>query len=132
MSESKFTSNLVLVIVEAVIALLASVAIAYTSMLNREIDTVRDGLSKLELHTRDDIGRLRSQTEAIEKDQKLTIEKLHLEYCGIQRSLADINVAVTALNSRLLSRDDVEKIARREATLYHQSQASSEKAKNTK
>lgn len=121
MSEARVTSNLVLLIVEGVIALVAAGAIAYSGMLNSEIDRLNKVIAETELRLSSELGRIRQDVDAIARDQKLTIEKLHAEYCGIQKSLADINVAVTALNSRLLSRDDVEKIARREAVMYHQS-----------
>lgn len=120
MSESKFTGNIVVVLVEGLIALLSACAMAYAAVLNSEIDRLNDQLTKTEARLTEEIARVRSNVNTVAADQKLTIEKLHAEYCGIQRSLADINVAVTALNSKLISRESVEKIARREATLYHQ------------
>lgn len=120
MTESKFTSNIVLIIVEAIVALVAAGAVTYASMLNGEIDRLEGVITKTEARVNADIIRLSETVDRVAADQKLTIEKLHAEYCGIQKSLADINVAVTALNSRLISRDDVEKIAHREAVLYHQ------------
>lgn len=120
MSESRFTSNIILIIVEGVVALVAAGAVAYAGLLNAEIDRLSDVITKTESRLNAELSRVRANVDVIAKDQKLTIEKLHAEYCGIQKSLADINVAVTALNSRLISRDDVEKIARREATMYHQ------------
>lgn len=121
MSESKFTGNIIVVLIEGLIALLSAGAMAYAAVLNSEIDRLNDQLAKTETRLTEEISRVQANVNTVATDQKLTIEKLHAEYCGIQRSLADINVAVTALNSKLISRDDVEKIARREATIYHQS-----------
>lgn len=121
MSDTGLTRNLLVTIIEGVLALLAAGAVAYAGMLNSDVERLGDNIYKTEERLKSDIVRLREQVDMISKEQKITIEKLHLEYCGIQRSLADINVAVTALNSRLLSRADVEKIAKREAQIYHQS-----------
>lgn len=121
MSEHRLTGNIVLIIIEGVVALVAAGALAYAGLLNSELDRMNAIVVKTESRLLADISRVRADLDSLTRDQKLTIEKLHAEYCGIQKSLADINVAVTALSSRLISRDDVEKIARREATIYHQS-----------
>ena len=125
MEESKFTGKVALVIVEIAMTILTTIVLAYAGFVNSSMARLNDSIYKAESRMSSEVKRIQSEIDTITKDQKLTIEKLHLEYCGIQKSLADINVAVTALNSRLISRDDVEKIARREATLYHQSCESS-------
>lgn len=120
MSEFKFPGSVVSTLIEALVAIATTATVIYATVLNSEIDRLNDLLTKTERRLTEEISRVRNNVNAVATDQKLTIEKLHVEYCGIQRSLADINVSVTKLNSKLISRDDVEKIARREATLYHQ------------
>lgn len=120
MEESKFTSKNALVVVEVAVAILTATLAVYAGFVNSALSRINDSVYKTESRMASEVKRLQTEIDTINQDQKLTIEKLHAEYCGIQKSLADINVAVTALNSRLISRDDVEKIARREATMYHQ------------
>jgi cell division protein FtsL len=120
MEESKFTSKNALVVVEVTVAILTAALAVYAGFVNSALSRINDSVYKTESRMATEVKRLQTEIDTITRDQKLTIEKLHVEYCGIQKSLADINVAVTALNSRLISRDDVEKIARREATIYHQ------------
>lgn len=120
MEESKFTSKHALVVVEVAVAILTAALAVYAGFVNSALSRINDSVYKTESRMATEVKRLQTEIDTITRDQKLTIEKLHVEYCGIQKSLADINVAVTALNSRLISRDDVEKIARREATIYHQ------------
>lgn len=120
MSESKLTGTIIIVLVEGLLALISAGIVIYATVLTAELDRLDGLITKTESRLSEDISRVRNNVTSLASDQKLTIEKLHAEYCGIQRSLADINVAVTALNSKLISRDDVEKIARREATIYHQ------------
>jgi hypothetical protein len=120
MEESKFTSKNALVVVEVTVAILTATLAVYAGFVNSALSRINDSVYKTESRMVAEVKRLQTEIDTITRDQKLTIEKLHVEYCGIQKSLADINVAVTALNSRLISRDDVEKIARREATIYHQ------------
>jgi outer membrane murein-binding lipoprotein Lpp len=131
MSEFKLANNIIIIVVQSIVSLLSVCALAYAGLLNAEIARINSAVTKTEARLTTDIARLRQDVEAVARDQKMTIERLHVEYCGIQKSLADINVSVTALNSRLISRDDVEKISRREATLYHQS-AEASKRENKK
>ena len=120
MSESKLTGTIIIVLVEGLLTLATAGIMLHARVLTAELDRLDGLITKTESRLSEDISRVRNNVTSLASDQKLTIEKLHAEYCGIQRSLADINVAVTALNSKLISRDDVEKIARREATIYHQ------------
>lgn len=124
MSEIKLNNPFVVAIIAAVVSILGA---GYTTLLTTELNRLNTSLTKTETRINTEISRIRQDVEAVAKEQKLTIERLHVEYCGIQKSLADINVSVTALNSRLISRDDVEKISRREATLYHQAAEASKR-----